>query len=60
MKIPSSWLMNWLSVLVQDFSEVAIVNVCCLAKSSYCPVFGTIPNGGKKSFSSNMKWFLFI
>lgn len=44
MKISSSWLINWLNALVQDFDEVAIVNIFCLVKSGYNPSFGTNPN----------------
>lgn len=54
---------NWLNALVQDFDEVAIVNICCLAKSSYNPGFGTDPNREeeKKSFNSSLKWvFLYM
>lgn len=48
MKIPSSWLIKCLNALVQDFDEVAIVNICYLAKSSHNSAFGTNPNREKK------------
>lgn len=53
MKISSSWLINWLNALVQDFDEVAIVNIFCLVKSGYNHSFGTNPNReGEKSHSA--------
>lgn len=53
MKISSYWLINWLNALVQDFDEVAIVNICCLGKSSYNPGFGVNPNReGERSHSA--------
>lgn len=53
MKISSSWPINWLNILAHHFDEVAIVNICCLAKSSHNPGFGTNPNReGEKSHSA--------